>query len=115
MTLLFVTAPPTPFSDIIHCVGPVGEKPELLASCYKNALDTLKENKLRTIAFPCISTGVYGYPNDKAADVVLETVKSWLEDSENQSSVDRIIFALFLDRDLEAYKQRMPQYFPLHQ
>lgn len=101
-----------PAKYIIHCVGPIGEKPELLASCYKNALDTLKAAKLRTIAFPCISTGVYGYPNDNAADVVLKTVKTWLEDSANQAAVDRIIFALFLDRDLEAYKERLPRYFP---
>lgn len=100
--------------DIIHCVGPVGEKAQLLASCYKRALDTLVENNLKSIAFPCISTGIYGYPNEEAAKVVLATVKQWLEsnDDNNNNNIDRIIFALFLDTDIEIYNRLLPEYFP---
>ena len=99
------------YVDIIHCVGPVGEKPDLLASCYKSALDTLVQNKLKSVAFPCISTGVYGYPNENAAHVVLKTVRSWLENSSNYDSIDRIIFCLFLQTDIDIYNRLIPKYF----
>lgn len=100
--------------DIIHCVGPIGEKAELLSSCYKNALDMFKANGLKSIAFPCISTGVYGYPNEKAANVALETVRDWLDKSDNKESIERIIFCLFLDNDIEIYNRLMFTYFPLN-
>ena len=68
-----------PSKSVIHTVGPIGEKPELLKRCYWKSLELARENGLRTIAFPCISTGVYGYPSEKAVYVVLETVREWLE------------------------------------
>ena len=100
------------FIDIIHCVGPIGDKPDLLASCYRTALDTLLANNLRSIAFPCISTGVNGYPKGKATQVALLTVRAWLENPIKRDSVDRIIFCLFMDKDVEIYYQLMPMYFP---
>lgn len=81
------------FLDVIHTVGPQGEKPEKLKECYENSLTVAKENQLRTIAFPCISTGIYGYPQKPAAKVALSTVKKFLLD--NKDSV-RFYFWLIM-------------------
>ena len=58
-----------PAKHVIHTVGPKDEFPEELSSCYTTSLDLMKKHKLKTIAFCCVSTGIYGYPNDKAAKV----------------------------------------------
>lgn len=68
---------------MIHTVGPQGEKPEKLKECYENSLIVARENQLRTIAFPCISTGIYGYPQRPAAKVALLTVKKFLIENKN--------------------------------
>ncbi|KAJ1108602.1 hypothetical protein NDU88_005978 [Pleurodeles waltl] len=102
--------------DVIHTVGPVAQgdpsptQEGELSNCYKNSLKLLLENKLRTVAFPCISTGVYGYPNAAAADVALNTIRLWLE--ENKDKVDRIIICVFLEKDEEIYLKKMAEYFP---
>nr|XP_027196271.1 uncharacterized protein LOC113790767 [Dermatophagoides pteronyssinus] len=102
-----------PAKYIIHCVGPIGEKPDLLASCYQRALDSLRDNQLRSIAFPCISTGIFGYPNENAAHIALNTIRHWFENSTtNIQSIDRIIFCLFLDKDIEIYNRLIREYFP---
>ncbi|GFX90652.1 ADP-ribose glycohydrolase MACROD2 [Trichonephila clavipes] len=98
-----------PAKYVIHTVGPVGEKPDLLKNCYLNSLNVAKENGLKAIAFPCISTGVYGYPNKNAAEVALKTVREFLEKNE----IDRVIFCLFLGVDVEIYRSLMQKYFPL--
>ncbi|XP_074644085.1 macro domain-containing protein RSc0334-like isoform X2 [Tubulanus polymorphus] len=100
-----------PAKHVIHTVGPMGENPARLESCYKKCLDLMKENNLRSIAFPCISTGIYGYPNKNAAKVALHTVRYWLD--ENKNDVDRIIFCLFLPVDVNYYTRYSPFYFPL--
>ncbi|CAD1476912.1 unnamed protein product, partial [Heterotrigona itama] len=64
-------------------LGPQGEKPEKLKECYENSLTVARENQLRTIAFPCISTGIYGYPQRPAAKVALSTVKKFLLDNKD--------------------------------
>lgn len=102
-----------PAKYVIHAVGPRGENPNLLSSCYKKAMDLLKEHKLETIAFPCISTGIYGYPNKNAAGVALETIRKWLDEDDYSSNVKRVIFCLFLDVDIQTYHKLMPKYFPL--
>lgn len=102
-----------PAKYVIHTVGPVGENEAKLHSCYLTCLETLKANKLKTVAFPCISTGVYGYPNEKAAHVALSTAREWLEADENAHKVDRIIFCLFLAVDVRLYEKLLPEYFPL--
>src|SRR5699024_9620263 len=93
-------------------VGPVGERPQLLSSCYRKSLDLLVSHKLRSIAFPCISTGVFGYPQEAAAKVALETVRTWLSTGSNLQLVDRVIFCLFADEDVQIYKRLLGQYFP---
>ncbi|KAH9512305.1 O-acetyl-ADP-ribose deacetylase macrod2 [Bulinus truncatus] len=84
-----------PAKYVIHTVGPVGEKSSKLKNCYFNSLNLLREHNLKSIAFPCISTGIYGYPNKSAAKVALETVREWLELNDNAENVERIIFLLF--------------------
>ncbi|XP_071582737.1 macro domain-containing protein CT2219 [Temnothorax nylanderi] len=98
-----------PAKYIIHTVGPQGEKPDKLKECYENSLILAKENHLRTIAFPCISTGIYGYPQRPAAKVALSTVKKFLLD--NKDAVDRIIFCLFLESDKDIYEELLQKYF----
>lgn len=106
-----------PAKYIIHTVGPIAQgqpsatqKAEL-GNCYTNSLKLATENKLRTVAFPCISTGVFGYPNEAAAEVVLHTLRKWLE--ENKDKVDRLIICVFLEKDDEIYKEKLPRFFPV--
>ena len=102
-----------PAKYVIHTVGPIGEKPSLLKDCYFNSLELAKKHKLTSIAFPCISTGIYGYPNIGAAHVALKTVREWLEQKqENSDSIKCICFCLFLDIDKVLYKQLKSEYFP---
>lgn len=100
-----------PAKYVIHTVGPQGEKPDKLQNCYENSLAVAKENQLRTIAFPCISTGIYGYPQRPAAKVALSTVKKFL--LENKDDVDRVIFCLFLNSDKTIYEELLQKYFAL--
>lgn len=100
-----------PAKYVIHTVGPRGENPHELGQCYLNSLQRLIEEKQRTIAFPCISTGIFGYPNDKAAEVVAGIVNYWLK--ENHEKVDRVIFCLFLEKDVHFYEQHLQVYFPM--
>ncbi|XP_052010931.1 ADP-ribose glycohydrolase MACROD1-like isoform X2 [Xyrauchen texanus] len=105
-----------PARYVIHTVGPivkdlVGKREEqALRNCYYNCLHTATKNHLRTVAFPCISTGVYGYPPDQAVEVALKTVREYLE--ENHEKLDRVIFCVFLKSDKELYEKRLSAYFP---
>lgn len=99
-----------PCDYVIHTVGPVwrgGSKKEsnLLASCYFNSLKTAVENGIRKVAFPSISTGVYGYPVDKAAKVAVGTVKRFLDDFPDK--MDAVLWVLFDDRTYAAYEQEI--------
>lgn len=91
---------------VIHCLGPVYgvDKPEnkLLASCYANALKLAEDNRLRSIAFPAISTGVFGYPVREAAGVAFETV---IAIAPNLIHLKHIRFVLFSPKDLEIHSQ----------
>ncbi|XP_068042427.1 ADP-ribose glycohydrolase MACROD2 isoform X7 [Anomalospiza imberbis] len=103
--------------DVIHTVGPIARghltdtHKENLASCYKSSLKLAKDNNIRSIAFPCISTGIYGFPNEPAAVIALSTIKEWL--SKNHNEVDRIIFCVFLEVDYKIFKKKMGEFFPL--
>ncbi|XP_044269215.1 macro domain-containing protein CT2219-like [Tribolium madens] len=100
-----------PAKYVIHTVGPRGEKPGLLQQCYRNCLKIMCEKKLQTIAFPCISTGIYGYPNEPAAHIAASEVRKFLE---NNTEVERIIFCIFLEQDHVIYEGILQSYFPLN-
>ncbi|XP_062503602.1 ADP-ribose glycohydrolase MACROD2-like isoform X2 [Corticium candelabrum] len=101
-----------PAKYILHAVGPVGEQETKLGNCYQTCLSLALEHKIRSLAFCCISTGIYGYPNRNAANVALRTVRSWLDESENANKMDQIIFCTFLPIDVRIYEELMPSYFP---
>lgn len=92
---------------IIHTVGPVyhgkEKDAELLSACYYNSLDLAYRNSCRSIAFPCVSTGVYGYPLDEAAKISLMTAVRWLDDHEE--TVMNIYFCCYKDAELESYQK----------
>jgi len=99
-----------PAKHVIHTVGPVWHggksgEPELLASCYRRALEIADAHGLRSIAFPAISTGIYGYPIEAATQIAVEASRGYAA-SHPQSSVTAIVFCCFSARDLEIY-QRM--------
>uniref|UniRef100_A0A8I6AUQ6 Mono-ADP ribosylhydrolase 2 n=1 Tax=Rattus norvegicus TaxID=10116 RepID=A0A8I6AUQ6_RAT len=106
-----------PAKYVIHTVGPIarghinGSHKEDLANCYQSSLKLVKENNLRSVAFPCISTGIYGFPNEPAAIIALGTIKEWL--AKNHQEVDRIIFCVFLEVDFKIYKKKMNEFFPI--
>jgi len=89
---------------IIHTVGPVWfdhtaeEADRLLADCYRNSLALAVQNSIRTIAFPAISTGVYGFPKDRAARIAVQTVREWIDG--NPDAIREIAFVCF-DEDTE--------------
>lgn len=87
-----------PAKFVIHTVGPVWQggtagEPKALAACYWNSLGLAVENECRTVAFPAISTGVYGYPPAQAAPVAVETVEAFVEDQPD--AFDRVVFCCF--------------------
>lgn len=83
-----------PAKYVIHTVGPLGEFPKALAQCYRQCMNVLVANKLRTIAFPCIATGARRYPARIAAEVAVRAIKAWLATEENAQLVDLIIFCV---------------------
>jgi O-acetyl-ADP-ribose deacetylase (regulator of RNase III) len=88
-----------PAKFVIHTVGPVwrggkNREPELLASCYRRSLEVAIENGVRTIAFPAISCGIYGYPIDAAAEIAVGETKRVLADGD---AIDRVLFVAFSD------------------
>lgn len=98
-----------PARFVIHTVGPVvagtlTKKDErLLASCYKSVLNLADENELASVAFCCISTGVFHFPQDKAAKIAVKTVREWL-DAHQDSSVQKVVFNVFKDSDRHLYQ-----------
>lgn len=92
---------------VIHTVGPVySGKPqdaELLSSCYRNSLELAREHDIRSIAFPAISTGVYGYPLEKAVPIAVATVLSWME--ENKDYPMTVTMVCFNQRAYDLYQK----------
>ncbi|KAM6953637.1 ADP-ribose glycohydrolase MACROD1 [Aplochiton taeniatus] len=105
-----------PARCVIHTVGPVavggvGEVERRgLKDCYQHSLETATQHQLRTVAFPCISTGVYGYPPEQAVHVALSSIREYLE--VHHAQLDRVIFCVFLPADKELYLKNLPLYFP---
>jgi len=102
-----------PAKYVIHTVGPIGENPVALRSCYLNCLRVAVANGVRSLAFCGISTGIYGYPLYEASHIALKTVRRWLEEGDNRTKFDSIIFCVFLDKERLCYEQLIPLYFPL--
>ncbi|XP_064642798.1 macro domain-containing protein CT2219-like [Lineus longissimus] len=86
-----------PASYVIHTVGPKGKHEAQLRSCYFRCLEVMRANGLKTLAFSSISTGLYGYPSEEAAEVALEAVRGFLDLHGNE--IQRIIFCVFSQED----------------
>ena len=97
-----------PARKIIHIVGPIvsgpltGELEQDLADCYRNTLDLCVKNGIRSVAFCCISTGVFRFPNRRAAEIAVRTVTDWLDQHEEERArtaheMERVIFNAFKD------------------
>ena len=97
-----------PCKYVLHTVGPIISGPlrkedcDLLADCYQSCLELAAGNNVRSVAFCCISTGVFHFPQQRAAEIAVETVRQFLE---TDSSIDRVIFNVFTDRDLAIYQR----------
>lgn len=101
-----------PSRHVIHTVGPVWHggnhrEDELLSSCYRRCLEIASEQGLTSIAFPSISTGVYGFPKERAASTAVKTCTDFFE--VRPSSLREVIFCCFSEEDLAIYTARLPQ------
>ncbi len=95
---------------VIHAVGPIyrggqGE-PEMLASAYRSSLEVARQNNVKTVAFPSLSTGAYGYPIAQAARIALQTV---MDELRAHGQVELVRFVLFTEGDLRAYEQALEE------
>ncbi|MCB9281075.1 MAG: O-acetyl-ADP-ribose deacetylase [Lewinellaceae bacterium] len=105
---VITTAGKLPARYVIHTVGPVWRggqsgEPELLAACYRNSLQLAAEHGVRSIAFPNISTGVYRFPKEAAAEIAVRTVKECL--SGLVSDLESVIFVCFDEENFEIYQR----------
>ncbi|MBQ9210114.1 MAG: protein-ADP-ribose hydrolase [Clostridia bacterium] len=97
-----------PARYVLHTVGPIiddevtEEDERLLASCYRSCLTLASENGCQSIAFCCISTGVFMFPNQRAAEIAVSTVRDWLDETGSQM---KVIFNMYKDLDLQIYQQ----------
>ncbi len=102
-----------PAKFIIHAVGPVYRngrynEPELLANCYRNCLRLAVENNVKTIAFPAISTGAYGYPLAEATRIAMKETKAFLE---KDKTIEKVVFVCFGKQTYETYKRIFTEIF----
>lgn len=95
-----------PAKHVIHTVGPIYsnslEDSQLLASCYQNSLQLAADNNVKTIAFPAVSCGVYGYPLEDACRIA---IKSTIDFMEENPLIEKVIFVVFSDSNREVYEQ----------
>lgn len=98
-----------PAKYVIHTVGPIysgsADDPVKLAACYCNSMELAKAHDLHSIAFPAISTGVYGYPKGEACKIAVETIKGWM--TENPDYPIEVIFSCFDRETAERYRQQL--------
>ncbi|GAO17363.1 hypothetical protein UVI_02038830 [Ustilaginoidea virens] len=101
-----------PAKYVIHTVGPIYDEEhaqqsaKLLKSCYEKSLQVAVANGIKTMAFSCISTGVYGYPSKEAAEIACKTVRNFLES--NEDALERVVFVTFERKDMAAYTETLP-------
>lgn len=100
-----------PAKKVIHIVGPIvagtltKDLEQDLSDCYRNTLELCGENGLKSVAFCCISTGVFRFPNRRASEIAVQTTVNWL--SAHPDSMDRVIFNVFKDKDKEYYEKQL--------
>ena len=100
-----------PAKKVVHIVGPIvtwrltKDLEQDLANCYRNTLDLCLENDIRSVAFCCISTGVFHFPNQKAAGIAVRTVTDWLD--RHPGTMERVIFNVFKEEDKRYYEQEL--------
>ncbi len=102
-----------PAKWVIHTVGPIwrggnNREDELLASCYKNSLKAAVEIGAKTVAFPSISTGAYGFPLERATEIALTETKKFLE---NDTSIEKVVFVCFGKQAFDTYREIFDQVF----
>jgi O-acetyl-ADP-ribose deacetylase (regulator of RNase III) len=102
---VYTTAGNLPAPYVIHTVGPVwnngkNQEPELLANCYRNSLKLADSLQLKTVAFPNISTGIYGYPKQAAAEVAVQTVKAY-----PSTQIEKVVFVCFDEDNYQIYQR----------
>ncbi len=100
-----------PAKYVIHTVGPIwrggnNDEDKLLANCYRNSLKLAVENNVKSIAFPAISTGVYGFPPERAASIAVSEVTNFLKSND---SIDKVIFVCFDERTCSSYKSLLQE------
>ena len=104
---VITTAGKLPAQFVIHTVGPVWRggkngEPEKLTSCYRKSLQLAVDNGCKTVAFPNISTGIYGYPKDAAAEIAFETVARFLQ---TDTCIEKIVFVCFDEENYQLYRK----------
>ncbi|MGF2410973.1 macro domain-containing protein [Ferruginibacter sp.] len=102
-----------PAKFVIHAVGPVwnngtANEETSLAMCYQNSLQLAVENNIKTIAFPCISTGAYRFPFDKAAHIALKTITDFLN---SNSSIEKVYLVVFGEKDSRNYEKTLNRFY----
>ncbi len=103
-----------PARQVIHTVGPVygeeqGRETELLASCYRQSLALAAQHSCKSVAFPSISTGAYGYPLAEASRIALKTIQEFIR--EHPGALETVEIVTFADRDLRLYQQAYQEVF----
>ena len=100
-----------PAKKVVHIVGPIvqgrltKDLEQDLSDCYKNTLDLCLENELKSVAFCCISTGVFRFPNKRAAEIAVKTVTDWMK--QHPKALERVIFNVFKDEDKAYYEAEL--------
>jgi O-acetyl-ADP-ribose deacetylase (regulator of RNase III) len=110
---VITTAGDLPARHVVHTVGPIWgtvsrqDAVDLLASCYRNSLGLARDVSARTVAFPNISTGVYRFPKDLAAETAVGAVRDWV--SANRGVLDTVTFICFGPDNLDPYRRLLPE------
>ena len=96
-----------PTQAVIHTVGPKDRQPIVLKQCYRNSLKTMALNEFRTIAFPSIATGAYGYPPEEASLLAVTEAISWITEGTNKQAVDLVLFCAHTSQDYASYQETL--------